>query len=752
MATMTRFVLCFSCIVILNLVYSMAQSDNYIIHMDKLAMPKAFSTHHAWYLSTLSSVLDNAHTFNDDNLDIASSKLIYTYTNAMNGFTANLSPQEIEALKTSPGYVSSTPDLPTKLDTTHSPEFLGLNPNTGAWPAAKFGEDVIVGLVDTGVWPESESFNDKGMPDKLPSRWYGKCESTIKCNKKLIGARFFNKGFLAKNSKSAKIVHSTRDTDGHGTHTSSTAVGSQVVNASFFGNDNGSAKGVAPRARVAIYKVLWGEMLYASDLIAAVDAAISDGVDILSLSLGYNVLTLFEDPMAIATFAAMDRGIFVSTSAGNSGPKRETLHNGIPWVINVAAGTLDRQIQASLTLGNGVKLFGLSTYLLGNFSAHQVPIVFSGSCDNFTELVKARNKIVVCEVMDANLPNLVYNIKASNVLASVFISTFNDVATVNELGLVGVIVNPRNGETIKAYIKSNSDAKASMSFQITTLGIKPAPRVDRYSSRGPSISCPFVLKPDITAPGTSILAAWPENLPVSSPGSIPLYSNFNLLSGTSMACPHMAGVAALLKGAHRDWSPAAIRSAIMTTSDIFDNNKEPIKDIGDGDKPASPLVMGAGHVNPNKALDPGLVYDAGAQDYVNLLCAMNLTQQHIKTITRSSSYNCSKPSLDLNYPSFIALFSENGSSKQSMGTWEFFRTVTNVGEGQTIYTARVTPIKGFNVSITPSKLVFKEKNQKLNYKLRIEGPKREGFGYVTWTDVKHVVRSPIVITYPPSQQ
>jgi len=747
MATITRVFLWFSSIIILNLVYAMAQSNNYIIHMDASAMPKAFSSQHAWYLSTLSSALANAHTSNYNHLNIphASSKLIYTYTNAMNGFSAKLFPEEFEALKVSPGYISSVPDLPGKLHTTHSPEFLGLNPNRGAWPAGKFGEDVIVGLVDTGIWPESGSFNDEGMPDKLPSRWHGNCESSIKCNKKLIGARFFNKGFLAMTSN-VSLVNSTRDTEGHGTHTSSTAVGSQVQNASFFGYANGSAKGVAPRARLAMYKVSWSGQIFTSDVIAAVDAAISDGVDVLSLSLGFSDEPLFSDPVAIATFSAMERGIFVSTSAGNAGPGRGTVHNGVPWVINVAAGTLDREFHGTLTLANGVNLSGLSMYK-GNFSANKVPIVFMGSCDNTTALVNARSKIVVCEdIMGGNIPNLLSNIEAANVSATVFISRYTDLSLFKEDDVAAIIINPQNGETLKAYIKSNSDAKASMSFKITALGIKPAPSVDRYSSRGPSNSCPFVLKPDITAPGSSILAAWPPNLPVAFSRLKNIYSNFNFLSGTSMSCPHVAGVGALLKGAHPDWSPAAIRSAIMTTSDIFDNAKEPIRDIGVGDIQASPLALGAGYVNPNKALDPGLVYDAGVQDYVNLLCAMNLTQQNITAITRSSSFNCSKPSLDLNYPSFIGHFSGSGSSDQSKLTWEFARTVTHVGDGHTIYTASVTPMKGFNVSVIPSKLVFEKKNEKQSFKLRIEGPKNEGFGYVTWTDMKHVVRSPLVIT------
>ncbi|CAK8560610.1 unnamed protein product [Lathyrus sativus] len=186
----------------------------------------------------------------------------------------------------------------------------------------------------------------------------------------------------------------------------------------------------------------------------------------------------------------------------------------------------------------------------------------------------------------------------------------------------------------------------------------------------------------------------------------------------------------------------------MTTSYILDNTKEHIKDIGNN-KVSTPLALGAGHVDPNRAIDPGLVYDVGVQDYVNLLCALNYTQQNIAVITRSTSNNCSKPSLDLNYPSFIAFSNSKNSSSRIIQ--QFYRTVTNVGEGQTTYVAKITPIKGFNISVIPNKLVFNKKNEKISFKLKIEGSINTQndevvFGYLTWEDGKHVVRSPIVIT------
>ncbi|XP_054796830.1 subtilisin-like protease SBT3 [Prosopis cineraria] len=756
----THFCACLwlSSIAILNTLFTLAdQSDNYIIHMDVSAMPKAFSTQHSWYLSTLASALNNPQA--TTNFNSSSSKLIYSYTNVMNGFSAHITASELEALKSSPGYVSSFHDLPVKPDTTHSPQFLGLNPKVGAWPVSNYGSDIIIGLVDTGIWPESESFRDQGMPD-IPHRWKGQCDygtqfNSSLCNKKLIGARFFNKGLLAENRNITIAVNSTRDMEGHGTHTSTTAAGSHVEGASFFGYASGSATGMAPKARVAMYKALWEYGAYASDVIAAIDSAITDGVDVISLSLGFDGVALYEDPIAIATFAAMERGIFVSTSAGNLGPSLETLHNGTPWVITVAAGTLDREFHGTLTLCNynGVQLHGLSLYP-GNFSiGHDFPLVFMGMCDDLKKLKRVRSKIVVCEEKDGTLSDQVDNLDRAKVRGGVFISDSPDISFYFQTRFPSIFINPERGEIIKDYIMKNSNPKASMAFNMTVLGTKPAPSVDSYSSRGPSQSCPFVLKPDVMAPGTLILAAWPHKVPATALESQNLFSNFNLLSGTSMACPHVAGVAALLKEAHPDWSPAAIRSSIMTTSDMLDNTLGLIKDIGDDYRAASPLALGTGHINPNRALDPGLVYDAGIEDYVNLLCALNFTQKNISIITRSSANNCSKPSLDLNYPSFIAFFDRGNASSSSRGSKtvkEFKRTVTNVGEGQTTYKASITPVKGFQVHVIPDKLVFKEKKEKLSYKLRIEGAEmmeeNVSFGCLIWTDLKHVVRSPIVVT------
>lgn len=241
---------------------TLANSNSYIVHMDISAMPKPFANPHSWYMDSVLSSLP-------------SSRIIYTYSNVIHGFSAILSDSELRNVQKLAGYVSSYRDMNVKLDTTYSSKFLGLNINNGAWPKSKYGSDVIIGFVDTGIWPESESFNDYGMSE-VPAKWKGKCEAGIQfnsslCNKKLVGARYFNKGLLAANPNRTIAMNSSRDTDGHGTHTSSTAAGNYVNNVSYFGYASGTARGMAPAARVAIYKAVFSEGGVSSDILAAID-------------------------------------------------------------------------------------------------------------------------------------------------------------------------------------------------------------------------------------------------------------------------------------------------------------------------------------------------------------------------------------------------------------------------------------------------------------------------------------------------
>lgn len=301
----------------------------------------------------------------------AKDAIFYSYTKYINGFAATLEEEEAMEISKHPSVISVFPNRGHKLHTTRSWEFLGMEKDgriraNSIWAKARFGEGIIIGNLDTGVWPEAGSFRDDGM-GPAPARWRGICQdqssdAQVRCNRKLIGAQYFNKGYLATVGQANPA--STRDTDGHGTHTLSTAAGQFVPGANLFGYGNGTAKGGAPRAHVAAYKVCWrpvnGSECFDADIIAAFDAAIHDGVNVLSVSLGGSPAEYFRDGVAIGSFHAVKNGVTVVCSAGNSGPGAGTVSNTAPWLMTVGASTMDREFPAYLVLDNKKQIKGQS--------------------------------------------------------------------------------------------------------------------------------------------------------------------------------------------------------------------------------------------------------------------------------------------------------------------------------------------------------------------------------------------------------
>ncbi|XP_062101854.1 subtilisin-like protease SBT1.7 [Humulus lupulus] len=727
----------------------------YIIRMAGYQMPAAFEHHSHWYDSSLKSVSDSA-------------EMLYTYNNVVHGYSTKLTAQEVEALKAQPGVLSVWPEVKYELHTTRTPEFLGLGKTDSIYPESDSGSDIVIGVLDTGVWPESKSFDDTGL-GPVPSSWKGACETgtnftASNCNRKLIGARFFSKGYEATLGPidTSRESKSPRDDDGHGTHTASTAAGSVVEGASLFGYAEGTARGMATRARIAAYKVCWVGGCFSSDILKAIDQAVEDNVNVLSMSLGGGMSDYYRDSVAVGAFAAMEKGIFVSCSAGNAGPSAYSLSNLAPWITTVGAGTLDRDFPAYVSLGNGKNYSGVSLYKGNTLPGTLLPFIYAANASNATNgnlcmmgtLIpeKVAGKIVLC---DRGVNARVQKgsvVKAAGGLGMILANTAaNGEELVADAHLLpATSVGQISGEEIKKYLSSDPKPTVTILFEGTKVGVQPSPVVAAFSSRGPNSITPEILKPDIIAPGVNILAGWsgalgPTGLPIDG-RRVP----FNIISGTSMSCPHVSGLAALLKGVHPDWSPSAIRSALMTTAYTVYKNGQNILDIATG-KPSTPFDHGAGHVDPIAALDPGLVYDLTVDDYVDLLCALNYTDEQISGLTRNkASCNAKKYSVtDFNYPSFAVNFQSTAGGSTVA---KYTRTLTNVGPAGTYKVSLKSETQMVKISVVPETLTFSQRNEKKSYTVTFNevgamSPNSNSFGHIEWSDGKHRVGSPIAFSW-----
>lgn len=733
---------------------SSSLKSTYIVHMAKSEMPESFEHHTLWYESSLQSVSDSA-------------EMMYTYENAIHGFSTRLTPEEARLLESQTGILAVLPEVKYELHTTRTPQFLGLDKSADMFPESSSGNEVVVGVLDTGVWPESRSFNDAGF-GPIPTTWKGACESgtnftASNCNKKLIGARFFSKGVEAMLGPIDETTESRspRDDDGHGTHTSSTAAGSVVPDASLFGYASGTARGMATRARVAVYKVCWKGGCFSSDILAAIDKAISDNVNVLSLSLGGGMSDYFRDSVAIGAFSAMEKGILVSCSAGNAGPSAYSLSNVAPWITTVGAGTLDRDFPASVSLGNGLNYSGVSLYRGNALPESPLPLIYAGNATNATngnlcmtgtlspELVAG--KIVLCDRgMNARVQKGAV-VKAAGGLGMVLSNTAaNGEELVADTHLLpATAVGEREGNAIKKYLFSEAKPTVKIVFQGTKVGVEPSPVVAAFSSRGPNSITPQILKPDLIAPGVNILAGWSKAVGPTGLAVDERRVDFNIISGTSMSCPHVSGLAALIKSAHPEWSPAAVRSALMTTAYTAYKNGNKLQDSATG-KASTPFDHGSGHVDPVAALNPGLVYDLTADDYLGFLCALNYTATQITSLARRK-FQCDagkKYSVsDLNYPSFAVVFDTMGGANVVKHT----RILTNVGPAGTYKASVTSDSKNVKITVEPEELSFKA-NEKKSFTVTFTSSgstpqKLNGFGRLEWSNGKNVVGSPISISW-----
>lgn len=723
-------------------------------------MPNAFASTHDWY----SSILRSLSTTTDEETQ---HEILYTYSKSATGFAAHISTDIAAKLRRHPSVLSVIPDQIVKPDTTQSTSFMGLSDESGVWPATDYGSDIVIGVIDSGIWPESVGFHDGGLND-VPSNWRGICEAgpdfpATSCNKKLIGARSFYQGY-EKFYGPITEIKSARDLSGHGTHCASIAAGSAVVNAGYYRYAVGEARGVATKARIAAYKVLWvnGTGAARSDILKAMDTAIEDGVHVISMSLSGPGMDYYRDDTTVGAFRAMQNGVVVSAGAGNTGPGLSTVNNVAPWMLTVGASTIDREFPADVVLGNGQVFTGSSLFTFSQSTTSSMMLVTGQSSGSWLciegELNRARvfGKMVVCEEGTTTGAAKSYAVQQAGGLGMILVRQ----AVVGEELMAYPFVIPAStvtytaGNRIKQYISTTSNPTARIIFRGTVTGPSPpAPRVAAFSSRGPNSVTFEILKPDVIAPGVNILAAWSGNLGPSGINDLDFDTRrvqYNIQSGTSMACPHVSGLAALLKKAYPSWSAAAIKSAIMTTAYNLDNSGKDITDLATGME-ATVYARGSGHIDANKALNPGLVYDLDTSDYIAFFCSIGYDYRKIAIYVNDTSMidcrakNFSSPG-ELNYPSFSVVFE---STKDVV---RYTRVVKNVGRSvNAVYQVSINAPPSLRINVYPTRLVFNANRKTLSYTITFASTDGiiippgfvAAYGSIEWSDGSHRVRSPI---------
>ncbi|XP_074290267.1 subtilisin-like protease SBT4.4 [Silene latifolia] len=589
--------------------------------------------------------------------------------------------------------------------------------------------DIIIGVIDSGIWPESPSFNDDGL-SPVPKKWKGGCdgEKNFTCNKKIIGARGYS--------------GSARDIGGHGTHTASTAAGRKVEGASFYGIANGTARGGVPSARIAVYRVCGPGGCQGHDVLAAFDDSIADGVDLITISLGGPTPGFSEDSIAIGAFHAMAKGVLTVHSAGNNGDEKSTIESLAPWLFSVAASTTDRRIITNVTLGNGKTFTGNSVnafelkedkypLLYGKGVTSECDEVDAKSClENCLDKRLVKGKILVCDDNTAFAAVL-----RAGALGSLSVTRFDNVSFI--FPLPAATLNVSDFKALESYLNSTKSPEGNI-LKSETINDTYAPFVAKFSSRGPNSIASDILKPDISAPGVDILAAYSPEASVSDTEEDKRSVKYSVMSGTSMACPHVAGAAAYVKSVHPDWSPAAIKSALMTTATPMSPSKNP----------EAEFAYGSGHLNPVKATNPGIVYDATVKDYIAFLCKLGYEPTEIGLITGNKSISCPEeigPSpKDVNYPSMAALVDADKPFNL-----KFSRTVTNVGNSSSTYKAKVISGSNIQVGVKPDTLSFKSLKESKSFDIVVTGKGIPSSSLATasliWSDGIHTVRSPIVV-------